>query len=168
MNDNSLLINSSEGSFTTLLMYVNDIILVGNDKKEIEQIKQALNQTFKIKDLGDLRYFLGLEIVRSKKGIVMNPMKYALKLLTNVGPLACKLALTPIDNHANVQAYKRLIRILMYLTYTRPDITFYVQQISQFLAKPAIAHYNATIRILKYIKGAPGLVYFSLPTFLLI
>jgi len=69
MNDHSLFINSSEGSFTTLLVYVDDIILAGNDKEEIVQIKQALNQTFKIKDLGDLRYFLGLEVAISKKGI---------------------------------------------------------------------------------------------------
>ena len=62
MNDHSLFINSSEGSFTTLLIYVDDIILAGNDKEEIARIKQALNQTFKIKDLGNLRYFLGLEI----------------------------------------------------------------------------------------------------------
>jgi len=65
MNDYSLFINSSEGSFTTLLVYVDDIILVGNDKEEIDQVKEALNKTFKIKDLGDLRYFLGFEVARS-------------------------------------------------------------------------------------------------------
>jgi len=71
MNDHSLFINSSEGSFTTILVYVDDIILAGNDKEEIDRIKQALNKTFKIKDFGDLKYFLDLE-VRSKKGIMMN------------------------------------------------------------------------------------------------
>ena len=65
MNDYSLFINSSEGSFTTLLVYVDDIILVGNDKEEIDQVKEALNKTFKIKDLSDLRYFLGFEVARS-------------------------------------------------------------------------------------------------------
>jgi len=57
-----------------------------------------LNKTFKIKDLGDLRYFLGFEVTRSKKGIMMNERKYALKLLIDAGPLACKPAVTPIDN----------------------------------------------------------------------
>jgi len=61
-----------------------------------------LNQTFKIKDLGDLRCFLGLEIKRSKKGIMINQRKYALELLTNANFLACKLALIPIGNHANL------------------------------------------------------------------
>jgi len=70
-------------------------------KKEIARIKQALNQTFKIKDLGDLRYFLGLEVARSKKEIMVNQMKYALELLIDAGLLACKPALTPIDNHEN-------------------------------------------------------------------
>jgi len=84
------------------LEYVDDITLAGNDKEEIERIKQALNKTFKIKDLGDLRCFFGLEIARSKKGIMMNQWKHALKLLTDVGLLACKLALTPIDNHTKL------------------------------------------------------------------
>jgi len=58
-------------------VYVDDIILAGNDKEEIAQIKQTLNQTFKIKNLGDLRYFLGLKVARSKKGIMVNQRKYA-------------------------------------------------------------------------------------------
>jgi len=79
MNDYSLFINSSEGSFTTLLVYVDDIILARNDKEEIDRIKEVLNKTFKIKDLGDLRYFLNFEVARSKKGIMMNQRKYALQ-----------------------------------------------------------------------------------------
>jgi len=99
MNDHSLFINSSKGSFTALLVYVDDIILTRNDKEEIARIKQALNQTFKIKDLGNLRYFLGLEVARSKTRIMVNQRKYALELLTDAGLLACKPAPTPIDNH---------------------------------------------------------------------
>jgi len=136
-----------------------------------------LNQTFKIKDLGDLRYFLGLEVARSKKGVMVNQMKYALELLKDAGLLSCKPALSPIDNHekfsstrsvpfTDIQAYKRLIGRLMYLTNTRPDITFHVQQLSQFLAKPTIAHYTTTIRILEYIKGVPSLgLFFSSNTY---
>ncbi|XP_068472360.1 uncharacterized mitochondrial protein AtMg00810-like [Phaseolus vulgaris] len=171
MTDHSMFINSSEGSFTALLVYVDDIILAGNDKEEIARIKQALNHTFKIKDLGDLRYFLGLEVARSKEGIMVNQMKYALELLTDTSLLACKPASTPIDNHEkisssggipfiDIQAYRRLIGRLMYLTNTRPDITFSVQQLSQFLVKPTISHYTTTIRILRYIKGAPSLGFF--------
>jgi len=77
-------------------VYVDDIILVGNHKDDIDQIKQALNKTFKIKDLGDLRYFLVLEVARSKKGIMMNQRKYALELLKDACLLACKLVATRI------------------------------------------------------------------------
>nr|KYP37487.1 hypothetical protein KK1_041318 [Cajanus cajan] len=171
MNDHSLFINSSEGSFTALLVYVDNIILTGNDKEEIDRIKQALDDTFKIKDLGNLRYFLGLEVARSKKGITVNQRKYALELLSEAGLLACKPASTPIDNVAklsstkgepfrDVLAYRRLIGRLIYLTNTRPDIVFSVQQLAQFLAKPTMFHYTASIRILKYIKGAPSLGLF--------
>ena len=68
---------------------MDDIILTGNDKEEIARIKQALNQTFKIKDLGNLKYFLGLEVARSKTGIMVNQRKYALELLTDAGLLSC-------------------------------------------------------------------------------
>ena len=60
---------------------MDDIILAGNDKEQIARIKQALNQTFKIKDLGNLRYFLCLEVSRSKTGIMINQRKYALESL---------------------------------------------------------------------------------------
>ena len=77
MNDHSLFINSSEWSFTTLLVYVDDIIFAKNVKEKIDRVKETLNKTFNIKDLGDLRYFLGLEVARSKKGILMNQRKCA-------------------------------------------------------------------------------------------
>jgi len=107
----------------------------------------------------------------------MNKRNYALKLLTNVGLLACKPAVTPMDNLVklssigsvpitDVHAYRTLIGKLMYLTNTYPDITFSIQQLSQFLDKPRIAHYNAAIRIFKYIKGVPSLgLFFSSSSF---
>ena len=88
-----------------------------------------MNKTFKIKDLGDLRYFLSFEVARSKKGIMMNQRKYALELLTDASLLACKPAVTPMDNlvklsftrsvpFTDVHIYRRLIGRLMYLTNT--------------------------------------------------
>ena len=101
MNDHSLFVNSSEGSFATLLVYKDDKILVGNDKEEIDRVKQALNKTFKFNDLGDVRYFLGLEVARSKQVIMMNQRKHALELLRNARLWAYKLAITPIGNLVN-------------------------------------------------------------------
>ena len=178
MNDHSLFINSFEGSFTTLLVYADDIILTGNDKEEIARIKQALNQTFKIKDLGDLRYFLGLEVARSKKEIMVNQRKYVLELLTDASLLICKPALTPIDNHekfssigsvpfTDIQAYRRLIGRLMYLFNTRPDITFSVQQLS-FLLSLQLLSILQRLEFLDILKELQVFVYFSLPTLLFI
>jgi len=96
-----------------------------------------------------------------------------LELLTDASLLAYKPTVTPMDNlvklsftrsvpFTDVHAYRRLIGRLMYPTNTRLDITFSVHKLSQFLNKPTIAHYNATIRILKYIKGAPSFgLFFS-------
>jgi len=77
MDGHFLFINSFERSFTTLLVcaFYN---FCGSDKEGIDQVKEVLNKTFKIKNLGDLRYFLGFEVARSKKGLMMNQRKYAL------------------------------------------------------------------------------------------
>ena len=179
MNDDSLFINSSERSFTTLLVFVDDIILARNDKEEIAWIKQALNQTFKIKDLWDLRYFLSLEVARSKKGIMVNQRKYALKLLTDASLLACKPALTPIDNHKkfsstgsvpfiDIQVYKRLIGRIMYLTNTQPDITFLCNNFLSFLLSLQLLIILQRLEFSNILKELQVLVYFSLPTLLLI
>jgi len=176
MNDHSLFINFSEGSFTTLFVYVDDIILPGNDQEEIDRVKEALNKTFNIKDIGDLRYFLGIEVARNKKWVMMNQRTYALELLTDAGLLAYKPVVTLMDNvklfsigsvpFRDVHAYKRLIARLMYLTNTRPDITFSIQQLSKCFDKPTIAYYKAAIRILKYIKGVGSLsLFFSSNSF---
>jgi len=103
----------------------------------------------------------------------MNKRKYALELLTDAGLLAYKPTVTLMDNLVklsstgsvpctDVHAYRRLIGRLIYLTNIRPDITFPIHQLSQIHDKLTITHYNAAIRILKYIKGAPSLdLFFS-------
>jgi len=79
-------------------MHVGDIILGGNYKEEIGRIKQALNKTFKIHEYRDLRYFLGLEVARRKKGILVHQRKYALELLIDASLLVYKPIITPINN----------------------------------------------------------------------
>ena len=80
-----------------LIVYVNDIILTGDDSEEILKLKRLLATEFEIKDLGTLRYFLGMEVARSKKGIVISQRKYILDLLSETGLLGCKPADTPMD-----------------------------------------------------------------------
>lgn len=170
-NDHSLFIKSTPSSFTALLIYADDIILTGTALHEIDQIKHALDAAFKIKDLGDLRFFLGIEVARSKQGITINQRKYALELLYDAGLLGCKPSSTPMDNtvhlhnddepfYEDISAYRRLDGRLLFLTTSRPDISFSVQQLSQFMARPTQVHYNAALRVLKYVKGAPALGLF--------
>jgi len=166
-SDASLFTKKASDSFTILLVYVDDIILAGDSLIEIAFIKNVLNQAFKIKDLGTLKYFLGLEVAHSQSGISLCQRKYCLDLLHDSGLLGSKPVTTPSDPSiklhndssplfTDVYAYRRLVGRLIYLNTTRPDITFITQQLSQFLSKPTHTHYNAALRVLKYPKGSPG------------
>lgn len=91
--DHSLFIKSKATCFTALLVYVDDIVLTGNDMSEITFVKSVLDQKFRIKDLGALRFFLGLEIARSSRGIVLNQRKYTLDMLDDSCLIAAKTIL---------------------------------------------------------------------------
>lgn len=128
---------STSTGFTAILVYVDDLVLAGNDMSEIEQVKHYLDHKFSIKDLGKLKFFLGFEVARSTKGITMYQRKYALDLLNDTGLLGAKPCTTPMDSTlkrqknsgtplTDITAYRCLIGRLLYLTHTRPDICFLV------------------------------------------
>jgi len=99
----SLFTRKITNNFTTILVYVDDIILAGDCLSEINRIKEVLNCSFKIKDLGELKYFLGFEVARSNKGIHLCQRKYNLDILTEIGMLGSKPCTTPlISNNKNV------------------------------------------------------------------
>jgi hypothetical protein len=165
--DYSLFTLTNDANFTALLVYVDDIVLAGNDLMEFTRIKGILDSAFKIKDLGVLKYFLGLEVAHSKLGITISQRKYCLDLLKDSGLLGSKPVVTPLDPSAklhqdkgqlyeDVSSYRRLIGKLLYLTNTRPDISFATQQLSQFLQKPTMSHYKAACRVVRYLKQHPG------------
>ncbi|XP_073225688.1 uncharacterized protein [Cicer arietinum] len=151
----------------------DDIILTGNDSQEIQFVKSFLHSQFRIKDLRSLKYFLGLEVAQSSKGISLNQRKYALDLLDDMGLLNCKPVSTPMLPNLKLskddgnpfpdnKLYRRLIGRLLYLTNTRPDFSFPVHKLSQYVSNPMQSHYLAATRILHYIKGSPGNgLYFS-------
>ncbi|MDO8005633.1 reverse transcriptase domain-containing protein, partial [Candidatus Phytoplasma australasiaticum] len=165
--DHSLFTKSSGQDFTAVLVYVDDLVLAGTSLTEINSLKHVLDDKFSIKDLGVLKYFLGMEVARSSKGINLCQRKYALDLLSSAGLLASKSVSTPMDStiklhsasgpiYHDITSYRRMIGKLVYLTHTRPDLSYAVSHLSQFLDKPTIAHYNAAIRVLKYLKNEPG------------
>jgi hypothetical protein len=165
--DHTLFTIKTGSDFTALLVYVDDIILAGTSLVEIDRIKLILDNHFKIKDLGTLKYFLGLEVAQSREGITISQRKYCLDLLKDSGLLGSKPASTPLDPavkihnvdskpYADISQYRRLIGKLLYLTNTRPDICFATQQLSQFLSKPTVNPYNAACRVIRYLKHNPG------------
>ena len=156
-----------KGTFITIMaVYVDDIVITGDDVEEIKCLKENLGKAFEVKDLGPLRYFLGIEIARSHKGIVLSQRKYVLDLLTETGMLGCRPCSNPIDkNHQisaesgdpiNKEAYQRLVGRLIYLFHTRPDISYAVSVVSRYMHDPRTGHMELVYRILRYLKGTPG------------
>ena len=167
--NHSLFLKHSGSNTTALLVYVDDTVLTGNDKAEILHITNLLDQHFKIKNLGDLTYFLGLEVAHNSSGIHLSQRKYTIDLLHETGMQNCSPMPTPMAHSSRLSitegtplngdeasAYRRLIGRLIYLTNTRPDIAFSVHNLSQFVSAPTNNHNQAAFRILRYLKGNPG------------
>ncbi|GAU30132.1 hypothetical protein TSUD_360250 [Trifolium subterraneum] len=165
--DYSLFTKQSTTGFTAILVYVDDLVLGGTDIAEIHHLKALLDAKFSIKDLGSLKYFLGFEVARSTTGISLCQRKYTLDLLQDSGLLAAKPTSTPMQPQLQLHkssgalisaptTYRRLIGRLLYLTHTRPEISYAVSKLSQFLDSPTDSHMLAGLHILKYLKNNPG------------
>ncbi|XP_070054675.1 uncharacterized mitochondrial protein AtMg00810-like [Nicotiana tomentosiformis] len=155
-----------------ILVYVDDLLISGSSSSLIQEANETLHSNFKMKELGELRYFMGIEVMRSNKGILLNQRKYDLQLISEVGLSSCKPVSTPMEqNHklttveydkhvgniddAELQeasSYQKLIGKLLYLIITRPDICFAVQVLNQFMQHPKESHMEAALRVVKYIK----------------
>ncbi|KAK2988057.1 hypothetical protein RJ640_001998 [Escallonia rubra] len=138
-----------------------------NDPEEREALQGHLSREFKMKDLGPLKYFLGIEVSRSNKWIFMSQRKYALDLLRETGMLACQPVDTPVEEGLKLRIesnqvpvdkgrYQRLVGRLMYLAHTRPDLAYALSIVSQYMHNPGEQHMNAVLRILRYLKSAHG------------
>ncbi|CAL2240277.1 unnamed protein product [Prunus armeniaca] len=165
--DHTLFLKRRKGKVTVLIIYVDDMIITGDDTEEIDKLKHYLSTEFEMKDLGGLKYFLGIEVARSQQGIFLSQRKYVLDLLNETGMLGCKPADTPIVHNHNLEIlpdqvptnkdrYQRLVGRLIYLSHTRPDIAYDVSVVSQFMHSPSEVHMEAVMRILQYLKSAPG------------
>jgi histone deacetylase 1/2 len=149
-----------------MLVYVDDIVIVGSTPHAVDRLVASLSASFPIKDLGRLEYFLGLEASYNSGGMTLTQQKYALDLLHKVNMENCNATSTPLvtserlarDTGTPLGAddsfrYRSVVGGLQYLTLTRPDISFAVNKVCQFLSQPTEVHWEAVKRILRYVKG---------------
>lgn len=146
-HDYSLFVKDSKSGFTALLVHVDDILLTGTDLVEIASVKTALHDKFTIKDLGVARYFLGMEIYRSATGAYSSQKKHVTDILIDTNMLQAKEAAFPLPTGLKLkldegellkdpEQFRRLIGRLLYLSLTRPDLSYSAQHLSQFVSQP--------------------------------
>jgi hypothetical protein len=146
------------------LLYVDDMIITGDDSIDILELKWFLSQHFEMKDLGTLSYFLGLEISSSSDGYYLTQAKYISDLVSWANLIDCKTVDTPTELNVCLNLhdgeplcdstlYRHLVGSLVYLTVTRPNISYVVHPVSQFMAAPRSTHFFAVLHILRYLKG---------------
>ncbi|XP_019091173.1 PREDICTED: uncharacterized protein LOC109128747 [Camelina sativa] len=139
----------------------------GNDLHAINEFKLQLNKCFHMKDLGKLKYFLGIEVSRGPDGFCLSQRKYALDIITKAGLLGAKPSPVPIEqNHKlasvkgptfdNLARYRRLLGRFIYLTITQPDLSYILHILSHFMKAPLVAHWEAALRLVRYLKGSPA------------
>ena len=142
--DHTLFFKKRHEKITALIVYVDDTVVTENNPCEQQALKKHLSREFEVKDLRDLKYFLGIEVSRSSKGIFLFQRKYALDLLSETRMSACQPSETPIEEGLKLEVetnqvlvdkgrYQRLVGKLMYLAHTRPDISYALSIVSQFM-----------------------------------
>nr|XP_016476043.1 PREDICTED: uncharacterized mitochondrial protein AtMg00810-like [Nicotiana tabacum] len=161
----------SDSSISIVAIYVDDILLTGNDNAKLHALKEFLNQEFKIKDLGDLHFFLGMEVIRETDGLILSQCKFTLNLLREFDSLYLSSVSSPLDPSTRLSThtgelvkdptlYRHLLGKLNCLTHTHPDLSFTVQHLSQYMQDPQQPHLETTFRVLRYLLKDPRLGLF--------
>ncbi|GJR50213.1 ribonuclease H-like domain-containing protein [Tanacetum coccineum] len=157
--DSSLFIFHKGPDTAYLLLYVDDIILTASSTSLLQRIISSLHAEFAMTDLGPLNYFLGISATRTTSGIFLSQTKYATEILERAQMLNCNPCRTPVDTEKKLgpegspvtdpTLYRSLAGALQYLTFTRPDLSYAVQQLCLFMHDPREPHLNAMKRVLR-------------------
>ncbi|GMI66431.1 cysteine-rich RLK (RECEPTOR-like protein kinase) 8 [Hibiscus trionum] len=179
-SDSSLFTKLESNKHILALLYVDDMIITGDDEAEISRLRTDLSVRFEMKNLGEVGYFLGLEIEKTKQGYFVSQRRYAAGLLESFSMGESKDMATPMETNVKLKKdrgkilqdarnFRQLVGSLVYLTITRPEISYSVSVISQFMQNPKSHYLDAAKRILRYIKGflEYGLMYKKNDSFLL-
>lgn len=145
-------------------MYVDDIVVTGNNNASLQKFIQRLDKKFSLKDLGELSNFLGVEVIRTANGLFLSQARHIYDLLPQhkmggskdtVTPMCSSASLTYIDGSSQIDPtpYRQLVGSFQYLFITRPDICFAVNRLSQYMHSPTEIHWTALKRVLRYLKG---------------
>jgi hypothetical protein len=162
--DHSLFIYRKGTDMAYILLYVDDIILTTSTDDLRKSIMMLLASEFAMKDLDPLSYFLGIAVTRHTGGLFLCQKNYAAEIIDRAVMLSCKPSATPVDTKQKLSVssgvpfedptlYRSLAGALQYLTFTRPDISYAVQQICLHMHAPKTEHMNALKRILRYLQG---------------
>jgi hypothetical protein len=168
--DTSLFFYNSKDVSMFILIYVDDIIVASSKQEAVSALLKNLQEEFALKDLGNLHYFLGIEVNKTQNGILLTQEKYATDLLRRTNMANCKPESTPLSTSEKLHLhegsllgpndatqYRSVVGALQYLTLTRPDIAFPVNKVCQFLHAPTTSHWTAVKRILRYVKSSISL-----------
>lgn len=152
-----------------ILVYVNDILISGDSDDDVQGVISLLKTGFKLKYLGQVSYFLGIEVCKSGSKFSLSQKKYISDLLVKTKMTECNECATPVvplpklSQHEgqvfrDSSLYRSVVGSLQYLTLSRPDIAFSVNKLSQHLHNPTSLHWNACKRLLRYLKGTISFV----------
>ncbi|GJZ50578.1 ribonuclease H-like domain-containing protein [Tanacetum coccineum] len=149
-----------------LLLYVDDIVLTASSKGLLQRIIGSLHQEFAMTYLGPLNYFLGISVTRDSLGLFLSQKKYAIEILEKAHMVSCNPSRTPVDTESKLgddgdpisdpTLYQSLTGSLQYLTFTRQDISYAVQQVCLHMHDPREPHLSALNRILRYVRDWAG------------
>jgi hypothetical protein len=163
-SDTSLFIYHRGSDLVYLLLYVDDIVLTASSAGLLRWAIQALQAEFSMKDLGTLHHFLGITVTSDSSGLLLSQRQYSIEILERAGMSDCKPCSTPVDTNAKLSStdgspvldptdYRSLASALQYLTFTRPDISYAVQQVCLHMHDPRDSHLATLKRILRYVRG---------------
>ncbi|MCO5588946.1 hypothetical protein L7F22_042909 [Adiantum nelumboides] len=167
----SLYVRKNENDIVIICIYVDDLIIGGDNEGEIMHVKSLLKKEFDMKDLGELRYFLGIEIIHTKEGIWLSQRQYALDMLSKYGMADCKPISMLLDQNVKLRAdegqvledvtmYWQIVGSLIYLTISRPDLSYSVGLESQFMQLPRKPHLDVVRHTLRYVSATLDYVLF--------
>ena len=163
-SDQSLFVKNSPLLTQYVLVYVDDILIISSCSQSLDSLVLHLHAQFALKDLGQHDYFLGIQVHHVESGLLLSQKKYAVDLLARVKMQYAKAIASPMtsgekltthgsDLMLDPHLYRSVVGVLQYLTITRPELSFAVNQVCQFMQTPREAHWKAVKRILRYIAG---------------